>query len=106
SACYDCVRRRRAANLAYGEHLDELEAVPTAAVADAALAAVADAVAAHVVLRWIGGRDTSLPGVLFAVEARPALSVGEHPVLRHPRCPACSPAERLAGRLPWHQAAA
>lgn len=106
TCCYACVRRRRASNLAYGRHLDELEAVPTAALADAALAAVVVGVAAHVVLRWIGGRDTTLPGVLFAVEARPALSVGEHPVLRHPRCPDCSPAERRAGRLPWHQAEA
>jgi len=106
SCCYECVRRRRASNIEYGEHLDELEALPTAAVADAGLATIVAGVAAHLVLRFVGGCDTSLPGVLFAVEARPALSVGEHPVLRHPRCPACSPAERLAARLPWHQAAA
>jgi len=106
SCCYECVRRRRAANLEYGDQLAELEAVPTAAVADAALTAVAVGVAAHLVLRWLGGCDTTLPGLLFAVEACPALSVGEHPVLRHPRCPACSPAERLVPRLPWHQAAA
>jgi len=103
TCCFECVRRRRAANLAYGELLDDLETVPTAATVDAALGAMVVGVAAHVVLRWLGGCDTTLAGVLFAVEARPALSVGDHPVLRHPRCPACSPAERLASRLPWHR---
>jgi bacteriocin biosynthesis cyclodehydratase domain-containing protein len=106
SCCYECVLRRRATNLDYGEHLLEIEGVPTAARADAALDAAVVALAAHLAVRWVAGRDTSLPGTLFAVEAHPALSLGVHPVLRLPRCPACSPAERLAPPLPWHEAEA
>jgi bacteriocin biosynthesis cyclodehydratase domain-containing protein len=106
SCCYECVLRRRASNLEYGQHLAEIERVPVAAQADAALEALAVGVAAHLAVQWIGGRDATLPGVLHAVEARPTLSVGLHPVLRLPRCPACSPTLRLAAPLPWHEAEA
>jgi bacteriocin biosynthesis cyclodehydratase domain-containing protein len=106
SCCYQCVLLRRASNVEYGEHLSEIEDAPSAARADAAFEAMAAGLAAHLALRWIGGRDTTLPGVLYAVEARPAIAVTEHPVLRVPRCPACSQADRLAPRLPWHGAEA
>jgi bacteriocin biosynthesis cyclodehydratase domain-containing protein len=106
SCCYECVLRRRAANLEYGEHLREIERAPIAARADPAFESLVAAVAVHLALRWIGGQDLSLPGVLYAVEARPVLALGEHPVLRVPRCPVCSPVERRAAPLPWHEAAA
>lgn len=105
SCCYECVLRRRGANVEYGEQFREIERAPLAARADPALEAFAAALAAHLALRWIGGRDGSLPGVLYAVEARPALALGEHAVLRVPRCPVCSPVEQLAAPLPWHAAA-
>jgi hypothetical protein len=54
----------------------------------------------------VAGRDATLPGVLYAVEARPTISIGEHPVLRVPRCPVCSNANRAPARLPWHEARA
>ena len=37
-----------------------------------------------------------LPGVLYVLETRPALALSTHPVLRVPRCPACSEAATLA----------
>jgi bacteriocin biosynthesis cyclodehydratase domain-containing protein len=104
SCCYECVLLRRASNLAYGDHMREVEEAPVAARADAAFEAVVAALAAHLALRWIAGRDTTLPGVLYAIEARPALSVTEHVVLRVPRCPVCSSAGAVAPRLPWHEA--
>jgi len=106
SCCFECVLRRRAANVEYGEFLREIEAAPLAARADATFEAMAVAFAAQLALRWIAGRDPTLPGVLHAVEARPALSLREHPVLRVPRCPVCSSTERLPARLPWHGAEA
>ena len=102
SCCYECVVRRRGANLEYGDQLRQIERAPLAARADPPFEALVAAVAAHLALRWIGGNDRSLPGVLHTVEARPALALGEHPVLRVPRCPVCSPVERLAAPLPWH----
>jgi bacteriocin biosynthesis cyclodehydratase domain-containing protein len=104
SSCYECLLRRRAANLEYGAHLHEIERAPTAARADPAFDALVAAFAAHLALRWLGGRDGSLPGVLYAVESRPAPALGAHPVLRVPRCPVCSPVERFAAPLPWHEA--
>jgi hypothetical protein len=81
-----------------------IEAAPIAAGVDAGLESVAAGVAAHLALCWIGGRDTTLPGILYAIESRPAFSVTTHVVLRVPRCGACSAAERSAPPLPWHEA--
>lgn len=106
SCCYECALLRRAANVEYGEDLLDLEEAPIAARADIAFDTMVTALAAHLVLRWIAGQDRTLPGILHAIEARPGLSVREHPVLRVPRCPVCSSAERVAARLPWHEAEA
>lgn len=106
SCCYECVLLRRAANVEYGDDLVEIEAAPLAATADPSLEAVAAGLCAHLVLRWLVARDTTLPGVMFALEPRPAPALSEHFVLRVPRCPACSNATRVAPRLPWHEARA
>ena len=104
ACCYECLLRRLAGHLEYGRDLVAIEATPIAASADAALESVVAGVAAHLALCWIGGRDSTLPGVLYAIESRPRFSVSTHVVLRVPRCSACSPAERSAPRLPWHEA--
>ena len=104
SCCFECFVRRRSSNSAFAEHFGAVDAAPLAARGDPALEAFVCALAAHLAVRWIGGRDTTLPGVLYAVEARPALSLGEHAVLRVPRCPVCSNVELVPGRLPWHEA--
>ncbi len=104
SCCYECLLRRRAANLDYGEDLGDLESTPLACRGEAALDRVAAAVAAHVVRRFTVGRDTTVVGILFAIETAPAPSITDHPVLRVPRCPVCSHVERRAAPLPWHSA--
>jgi bacteriocin biosynthesis cyclodehydratase domain-containing protein len=106
SCCYSCVQLRRAANLAYGDDLLRLERVPVAAPSDPVLDALVAAFTAWLVLRFAVGGDSTLPGVLFAVGDSATTAVTEHTVLRVPRCPACSPAERLAAPLPWHPAEA
>jgi bacteriocin biosynthesis cyclodehydratase domain-containing protein len=106
SCCYECLLLRRAANLEYGDDLPEIEAAPVAAEGGAVLERLSASVAAHLVVRGVIGRDPSAAGVLYAVEAIPGPAVTEHAVLRVPRCPACSPAERRAPPLPWHAAEA
>lgn len=106
SCCYECLLLRRSANLGYGEDLPEIEATPVAAEGGLVLERLAAAVAAHVVVRWVIGRDTAVAGVLYAVETTPGPAVTEHVVLRVPRCPACSTAERRPPPLPWHAARA
>jgi len=106
TCCYECLLLRRAANSAYGDDLVELEATPLAVAGDPALATLAAGVAAHLAARWLVGADTTVPGMLYAIEMQPALRLGEHPVLRVPRCPACSATGRTAPPLPWHPAVA
>ncbi len=106
TGCYECLLLRRAANVEYGDDLAEIEATPVAASGGAALELLVAATAAHLAVRWVVGRDTTVAGVLHAVETAPALALTEHTVLRVPRCPACSPAGRLAPPLPWHVAGA
>jgi bacteriocin biosynthesis cyclodehydratase domain-containing protein len=106
TCCYECLLLRRAANSPYGGDLAELETAPLATPADRALESIATAVAAHLAVRWLVGGDPTVPGILYAIETQPALRLGEHPVLRVPRCPACSVAERAAPPLPWHTAVA
>lgn len=104
SCCYECLLLRRAANLEYGDDLALIEAAPLTATVDPAFEALVVALAAHVILRWIAGHDRTVPGVLYAVELQPLPAITEHDVLRVPRCPVCSPAERSAPVLPWHAA--
>ena len=106
TACYACVLLRRAAASAYGADFADVEAAPLAARAGREIEALTAALAAHVVVRWLVGADATVPGVLFTVEAQPALELGCHDVLRVPRCEACSPVALAAPPLPWHQAAA
>ncbi|HEY3184419.1 MAG TPA: TOMM precursor leader peptide-binding protein [Gaiellaceae bacterium] len=106
SCCYECTLLRRAANVDWGGDLVDVDSAPVAATADAAVEASVAGIAAHLALRWLVARDTTIPGVVHAVEVRPALALTTHHVLRVPRCPACSPAERVAAPLPWHEAEA
>jgi len=106
TCCYECLLLRRGANSGFGADLADVEAAPLGVAPDPALSAVAAAVAAHIAVRWLIGGDRSVPGVLYTVESHPGLRLGEHAVLRVPRCPACSVAERAAPPLPWHAALA
>jgi bacteriocin biosynthesis cyclodehydratase domain-containing protein len=106
SPCHLCLVLRLAAHLEYGSDFRRIEQTPVRVHAGAALETIAAGVAAHVVLGWIGGHDTRLPGLVHVLESGPPLAVSAHPILRVPRCPACSPAERRGPRVPWHEAAA
>ncbi|HEX4520117.1 MAG TPA: TOMM precursor leader peptide-binding protein [Gaiellaceae bacterium] len=104
SACHECLLHRFAAHVDYGRDLIRIEGTPPAAGELAPLDSIAAGVAAQLALGWVAGLDTTLPGVIHVLEVRPALSVTSHPILRVPRCPACSTAEELAPPLPWHEA--
>ncbi|HWE81526.1 MAG TPA: TOMM precursor leader peptide-binding protein [Gaiellaceae bacterium] len=104
SCCHECLLHRLAGHVEYGSDLAAVEAVPVEAGESPTLERIAAGVTAHLALCWLGGRDPALPGVLYAIEARPRLAFHAHTVLRVPRCPACSPVERRAPRVPWHEA--
>lgn len=106
SPCHACLLLRLAGHLEYGSDFARIERTPLRVEPGAALETIAAGVAAHLALAWIGGRDTRLPGLVHVLESGPPLALSAHPLLRVPRCPACSPGARLAPPLPWHEAAA
>jgi bacteriocin biosynthesis cyclodehydratase domain-containing protein len=106
SACHSCLLLRLAAHVEYRADFARIERAPVAVEAGPALEAVAAGVAAQLAVCWVAGRDPRLPGVLHVLEPGPPMALSTHTVLRVPRCPACSPARRLAPRVPWHEAVA
>jgi bacteriocin biosynthesis cyclodehydratase domain-containing protein len=106
SACYECLQLRLASHLEYGGDLARIESVPASAGQGAGLVTSAAGLAAHLAVSWLGARDARLPGLLFVLETQPQIGLTSHPVLRVPRCSACSDAGRLAAPLPWSEAEA
>jgi bacteriocin biosynthesis cyclodehydratase domain-containing protein len=105
SPCHTCLVLRLGGHLEYGPDFPRIERTPLRVEAGAPLETIAAGVAAQLVVGWIGGHDTRLPGLVHVLESGPPLALSAHPLLRVPRCPACSPAERLAPPAPWHEAA-
>jgi bacteriocin biosynthesis cyclodehydratase domain-containing protein len=106
TACWECVRLRvESTSGCAGElRLFRDEAEPTGP--RPGVLGCAAAIAAEIVLRWVGVRDPALPGTLFTVSSEKGISIAAHTVLRVPRCPSCSPAAGLAPPSPWHEAQA
>lgn len=106
TACFECFQLRRESTSGCAEELERLRQVPQPVMARPSLFAAAAALAADLVVRWIGVADPSLPGTVFTVGSEEGISIAAHSVLRVPRCPACSPAAGLAPLSPWHEAPA
>jgi len=96
TACHECYRLRRAANIAAVEDRED-GAYPSAPAFDTILAGLA----ATVALRRLALDDGRFVGVLLAVEQVPELACTRHVLYRVPRCPACSIAAQLAAPAPW-----
>jgi bacteriocin biosynthesis cyclodehydratase domain-containing protein len=104
TSCYECYRRRRAANVDYPDLFWTLERSPRGPEDAPALAAAAAGIATTLSLRWLLTRDGFSAGVMLALELRQFLTVTAHVVYRVPRCPACTGADRVAKPLPWAEA--
>ena len=105
TACYECYRLRRAANIAYEDEFWALERTAPRASSTPGLDALLAGAAVSLILRWLVGRDPFLPGRCFAFRFDAGLSVETHDVFRVPRCPACSGLTHVASPLPWAEAA-
>jgi bacteriocin biosynthesis cyclodehydratase domain-containing protein len=106
SACHACLLLRLAGHVDYAVDFPRIEAAATRAETGPALEAIVAGLTAQLALGWVAGYDRRLPGLLHVLESGPPLTLTAHRVLRVPRCPVCSTAERLAPRVPWHEAAA
>lgn len=105
TACYDCFRIRRASTSGYAEEFWSLEGSPGEAPDALPLRRAVAGIAGWLVLRWLVGRDASLPGVVHALEIGSSLTVAAHHVWRVPRCPSCSDAADTAPPAPWFDGA-
>jgi bacteriocin biosynthesis cyclodehydratase domain-containing protein len=104
TSCYECYRRRRAANVDYPDLFWMLERSPRGPEDAPALAAAAAGIATTLTLRWLLARDGFSAGVMLALELRQFLTVAAHVVYRVPRCPVCTSSEHTARPLPWAEA--
>ena len=89
TACHECYLLRRAATSGYESDFRLVEARPVAAPMPDAIGAIASGLAALICIRWLGARDATLTGVLFAFEANGTPGLTRHRMLRVPRCSAC-----------------
>jgi len=94
TACHECYRLRRAANIAAIADREE-GAYPGSPAFDAILAGLA----ATIALRRVALDDSRFVGVLLAVEET---ACTRHVLYRVPRCPVCSTAAGVALPAPWH----
>ena len=103
TACFQCLILRRESTSGCARELALFRGSPPPAPRPSVLAA-ATALAAELVVRWLGTRDPSLPGALFTIRSLDGISVDTHRVLRVPRCGACSRVAGVAQPSPWHEA--
>jgi bacteriocin biosynthesis cyclodehydratase domain-containing protein len=106
TCCYDCYRRRRASNIDYPDEYWSLQRAPDCANETPTRTAVIAALGVEIALRWLLFADPFVTGILFALELGREPQLSRHVVYRLPRCPACSPAARLAAPRPWAEAEA
>ncbi len=103
TACYECFRCRRVANLDGCAELSVVERAPAAYPSSPAVDALLGGLAAQVVLAHLILDDHYSPAAFYAVGLVPAIGVTLHHVYRVPRCTACSGLDDTAAPLPWHK---
>jgi bacteriocin biosynthesis cyclodehydratase domain-containing protein len=105
TACFDCTVTRLAANVEYSAHYRDVVLAMAAASAPAAVRSWAHSVAALSLLRWVGARDSSVPGTIHTLVPR-ELSIRSATVFRVPRCPTCQARDFIPAAAPWETASA
>lgn len=93
SACHACYRIRRAAGSGFEDEFELVESTQPNAGSPSPVTMVAAGIAGMLALRWLGGRDPTLPGRFYSLETGVLLGLRHHLVLRVPRCPACGAAD-------------
>ena len=106
TACYECFRYRRAANVSYAAQWWAMQDTPAGYPSPLPIEMMLAGLASLAVLRWHLRRDPGLPGAFSALEFNGEIGLGTHVVYRVPRCPACATVGRAAPVLPWFEAPA
>ena len=105
TACYDCLRIRRASTSGYAAEFWSLDGAPASYPDSVPIRRAVAGLAGWLALRWLVGRAASLPGVLHGLELGPPVTVATHHVWRVPRCASCSDTAATAPPSPWFDGA-
>lgn len=103
TCCYECYRRRRAANVNFPEpDYRALDAAPAAYPSPPPLRSMVSGLAAMLALQWLSDRGSmsQVPATMHALVWTGTVSLSSHFVYRVPRCPECFPDEGIPS--PWH----
>jgi bacteriocin biosynthesis cyclodehydratase domain-containing protein len=101
TACLECLRIRRAANLPFADELRELDRSPATYPAPAFVDAILAGLGALAVLRWLAVRDPLFVGAGYTLELGRTVGLTRHVVYPVPRCPECSPLATSGPITPW-----
>jgi bacteriocin biosynthesis cyclodehydratase domain-containing protein len=100
SACHVCYRIRRGAGSGFEDDFELVDGTEPKAGSPSPISTVAAGIAGILALRWLAGRDPTLPGRFYSLETGVVLGLRNHLVLRVPRCPACGVGD-AAMPSPW-----
>lgn len=103
TACYECFRHRRAANISYAPQFWAMQETPAPYPSTLPLEQTLAGLAALSLLRWHLRNDPGIPGNFQSIEFGVNVTLGSHVVYRVPRCTACASVERAAPVLPWFE---
>jgi bacteriocin biosynthesis cyclodehydratase domain-containing protein len=106
TCCYECYRRRRAANVSYpADDYWALEAAPASYPSPPPLRNIVAALAAMFALQWLhdraNERGSSAAATMHVLEWGDFVELSRHRVYRVPRCPVCFPDDLGVPAL-WH----
>lgn len=107
TCCYECYRRRRAANVNHpSADYWALEASPASYPTPPPLRHMVAGLAAMLALQWLSDRlanegPSPVPATLYALTWTGTVELTSHRVYRVPRCPVCFPDDQ-GTPAPWH----
>lgn len=103
TCCYECYRRRRAANVNFPEaDYWALEEAPASYPSPPPLQQMVSGLASMLTLQWLSDRDSmsQVPATMHALAWTGTIQLSSHFVYRVPRCSECFPDEGVPS--PWH----
>lgn len=103
TACYECFRHRRAANITYAPQFWAMQETPAPYPSALPLEQTLAGLATLSLLRWHLRNDAGIPGNFQSLEFGGDITLGSHIVYRVPRCTACGSVEGVAPVLPWFE---
>lgn len=101
TGCLECFQRRRRSHSMLGEDFDLFSSGLAASPTPGFVGEMVASVSCNAILHWLASRDPFLPGRCQGIEAGRVVRVGQHVLLRVPRCPACSRVAGWPASAPW-----